>query len=112
LATQSCQSSRRGQEFPERIYLIKYWFSVSDDEQERRFQERIRNPIKRWKLSPMDVESRKRWVEYSRAKDVMFAHTDRKKTPWRVNGAYRNGTHGNDAVAIRKLIAALIKVGC
>jgi polyphosphate kinase len=69
------------------IYLIKYWFSVNDEEQERRFQERIRNPIKRWKLSPMDVESRKRWVEYSKAKDVMFAHTDRKKTPWRVVNA-------------------------
>ena len=69
------------------IYLIKYWFSVNDEEQERRFQERIRNPIKRWKLSPMDVESRKRWVEYSKAKDVMFAHTDRKKTPWHVVNA-------------------------
>jgi polyphosphate kinase 2 len=69
------------------IYLIKYWFSVNDEEQERRFQERIRNPIKRWKLSSMDVESRKRWVDYSRAKDVMFAHTDRKKTPWYVVNA-------------------------
>jgi polyphosphate kinase 2 len=69
------------------IYLIKYWFSVNDQEQERRFQERIRNPIKRWKLSPMDLESRKRWVEYSKAKDVMFAHTDRKKTPWHVVNA-------------------------
>ncbi len=69
------------------IYLIKYWFSVNDQEQERRFQERIRNPIKRWKLSPMDVELRKRWVEYSRAKDVMFAHTDRNKTPWHVVNA-------------------------
>jgi polyphosphate kinase len=69
------------------IHLVKYWFSVNDDEQERRFQERIRNPIKRWKLSPMDVESRKRWVEYSRAKDVMFAHTDRKTTPWHVVNA-------------------------
>ena len=69
------------------IYLIKYWFSVNDEEQERRFQERIKNPIKRWKLSPMDVESRKRWVEYSRAKDAMFAHTDRNKTPWYVVNA-------------------------
>jgi polyphosphate kinase 2 len=69
------------------IFLIKYWFSVNDEEQERRFQERIRNPIKRWKLSPMDVESRKRWVEYSKAKDEMFAHTDRKKTPWHVVNA-------------------------
>jgi polyphosphate kinase len=69
------------------IYLVKYWFSVNDAEQERRFQERIRNPIKRWKLSPMDVESRKRWVEYSKAKDVMFARTDRKKTPWHVVNA-------------------------
>ena len=66
------------------IYLIKYWFSVNDEEQERRFQDRILNPIKRWKLSPMDVESRRRWVEYSKAKDAMFAHTDRKKTPWHV----------------------------
>ena len=69
------------------IYLIKYWFSVNDEEQERRFQERIRNPIKRWKLSPMDLESRKRWVDYSRAKDVMFEHTDLKHTPWFVVNA-------------------------
>jgi polyphosphate kinase 2 len=66
------------------IHLIKYWFSVNDEEQERRFQERIRNPIKRWKLSPMDIESRKHWVDYSRAKDEMFAHTDRPKSPWHV----------------------------
>jgi polyphosphate kinase 2 len=64
------------------IILIKYWFSVSDKEQERRFQERIDDPTKRWKLSPMDVESRNRWVEYSKAKDEMFAHTDIKQAPW------------------------------
>jgi len=64
------------------IYLIKYWFSVNDEEQELRFIERMRNPIKRWKLSPMDLESRERWVEYSKAKDVMLAHTDKKLTPW------------------------------
>ena len=69
------------------IYLIKYWFSVNDEEQERRFQERIGNPIKRWKLSPMDLKSRKRWVDYSRAKDVMFEHTDLKRTPWFVVNA-------------------------
>jgi polyphosphate kinase 2 len=66
------------------IYLVKYWFSVNDDEQERRFLDRMRNPIKRWKLSPMDLESRERWVEYSRAKDVMLKHTDKKKTPWHI----------------------------
>jgi polyphosphate kinase 2 len=66
------------------IHLIKYWFSVSDDEQEKRFLERMRNPIKRWKLSPMDLESRKHWVEYSRAKDDMFAATDTKISPWNV----------------------------
>ena len=66
------------------IILIKYWFSVSDEEQERRFQNRIKNPVKRWKLSPMDLESRRRWVEYSKAKDVMFAHTDIKQAPWYV----------------------------
>ncbi|HXW27007.1 MAG TPA: polyphosphate kinase 2 [Xanthobacteraceae bacterium] len=69
------------------IYLVKYWFSVNDEEQERRFQDRIRNPIKRWKLSPMDVESRRHWVEYSKAKDEMFAHTDRRRTPWHVVNA-------------------------
>ena len=63
-------------------YLIKYWFSVSDEEQEKRFQDRMRSPIKRWKLSPLDIESRKHWVEYSRAKDEMFAHTDTKLSPW------------------------------
>ncbi len=66
------------------IQLIKYWFSVSDDEQERRFQKRLTDPTKQWKLSPMDLESRKRWVDYSRAKDDMFAHTDIKQAPWHV----------------------------
>ena len=64
------------------IQLFKYWFSVSDEEQERRFQGRITNPTKRWKLSPMDLESRRRWVEYSKAKDAMFSHTDIKQAPW------------------------------
>jgi polyphosphate kinase len=64
------------------IYLIKYWFSVNDEEQERRFQQRMRSPTKRWKLSPMDIESRKHWVEYSMAKDAMFAKTDTQLTPW------------------------------
>ena len=64
------------------IKLIKYWFSVSDEEQERRFQKRLTDPTKRWKLSPMDLESRKRWVEYSHAKDDLFAHTDIKQAPW------------------------------
>jgi polyphosphate kinase 2 len=66
------------------IILIKYWFSVSDEEQERRFQARIDDPTKRWKLSPMDLESRSRWVEYSRAKDDMFKYTDTKQSPWYV----------------------------
>jgi polyphosphate kinase 2 (PPK2 family) len=64
------------------IILIKYWFSVSDEEQEKRFQARNTDPVKRWKLSPMDIESRTRWVEYSRAKDEMFAHTDIRQAPW------------------------------
>ncbi|MDO6685783.1 MULTISPECIES: polyphosphate kinase 2 [unclassified Agarivorans] len=62
--------------------LIKYWFSVSDEEQEKRFLERIENPMKRWKFSPMDLESRSRWVAYSQAKDEMFAYTDTKHSPW------------------------------
>jgi len=69
------------------IILIKYWFSVSDDEQEQRFQARIHDPTKRWKLSPMDLESRRRWVEYSKAKDEMFAYTDTKQSPWWVVNA-------------------------
>lgn len=69
------------------IHLIKYWFSVSDEEQERRFQGRLKDVTKRWKLSPMDLESRRRWVDYSRAKDEMFAHTDLRHAPWYVVNA-------------------------
>jgi polyphosphate kinase 2 len=64
------------------VILIKYWFSVSDEEQEHRFQARIDDPTKRWKLSPMDMESRSKWIEYSRAKDEMFKFTDIKQAPW------------------------------
>jgi len=64
------------------IILIKYWFSVSDEEQERRFKDRIKDPTKRWKISPMDLESRKKWVEYSRAKDQMFLYTHLPESPW------------------------------
>lgn len=69
------------------IILVKYWFSVSDAEQERRFQARIADPAKHWKLSPMDLESRARWVEFSRAKDDMFAGTDIEQAPWYVVNA-------------------------
>ncbi len=66
------------------IILVKYWFSVNDEEQEKRFHDRMRNPIKRWKLSTIDIESRRHWVDYSRAKDLMFAQTDTKVSPWYV----------------------------
>ncbi len=66
------------------IILIKYWFSVSDKEQEKRFIQRINDPTRRWKISPMDVESRTKWVDYSRAKDEMFSYTDTKQSPWYV----------------------------
>jgi polyphosphate kinase 2 len=66
------------------IILVKYWFSVSDSEQEKRFQSRMLDPTRSWKLSPMDLESRSKWAEYSKAKDAMFAHTDTKQSPWRV----------------------------
>jgi polyphosphate kinase len=69
------------------IILIKYWFSVSNEEQERRFQARIEDPTKRWKLSPMDLESRSRWIEFSIAKDEMFKYTDTKQSPWYVVNA-------------------------
>jgi polyphosphate kinase 2 len=66
------------------LILIKYWLSVSDEEQERRFQARIDDPTKQWKLSPMDLEARARWVDYAEAKDEMFAYTDTKESPWYV----------------------------
>lgn len=66
------------------IILVKYWFSVSEEEQEKRFQDRINDPTKRWKFSDMDVISRNKWVEYSRAKDEMFSYTDTKQSPWYV----------------------------
>ena len=71
------------------ITLIKYWFSVSDENQEKRFKERITNPLKRWKFSRMDLESRAKWLEYSKAKDVMFEHTDTEQSLWNV-------VHGDD----------------
>ena len=64
------------------IILIKYWFSVSDEEQEKRFSERIKDPTKNWKFSRMDLSSRSKWIEYSKAKDEMFAYTDTKVSPW------------------------------
>ncbi len=69
------------------IILIKYWFSVSDEEQENRFRDRIEDPLKRWKFSPMDLESRSKWIEYSKAKDEMFSYTDTKISPWYVVNA-------------------------
>jgi len=69
------------------IQLLKYWFSVSDEEQECRFQARLEDPTKRWKLSPMDLESRRRWVDYSKAKDIMFEWTDTPDSPWYVVNA-------------------------
>jgi len=69
------------------ITIIKYWFSVSEEEQEKRFQARLKDPTKRWKLSPMDIKSRSLWVEYSKAKDDMFSYTDTKICPWYVVNA-------------------------
>jgi polyphosphate kinase len=69
------------------VAVLKYWFSVSDEEQERRFQARAADPKRRWKMSPMDIESRDRWVDYSRAKDAMFEYTDTKECPWYVVNA-------------------------
>ena len=66
------------------IILLKYWFSVSDKEQEKRFQDRIKDPTKRWKISPMDLKAREKWVDYSKAKDDMFAATDIPESPWNV----------------------------
>jgi polyphosphate kinase 2 len=64
------------------IVLVKYWFSVSDEEQEKRFKDRIKDPLKRWKISDMDLAGRDKWVQYSKAKDEMFAHCDTPDSPW------------------------------
>jgi len=64
------------------IQLIKYWFSITDDEQEFRFQCRIHDPLKQWKLSPMDLESRRRWEDYTKAKEIMFERTHTADAPW------------------------------
>ncbi len=69
------------------IILIKYWFSVNPNEEEKRFQSRIDDPTKRWKLSPMDLKSRDMWEDYSKAKDIMFSFTDTKQSPWYVVNA-------------------------
>ncbi|MBK7217673.1 MAG: polyphosphate kinase 2 [Candidatus Promineofilum sp.] len=69
------------------MILLKYWFSVSDEEQERRFAQRAADPRRRWKLSPMDLRSRDKWIEYSQAKDRMFDFTDTKQSPWYVVNA-------------------------
>ncbi len=86
------------------IILIKYWFSVSPDEQERRFTARINNPTKRWKLSPIDLQSRARWMDYSKAKDEMFSFTDTKQSPWYVVDA------DNKAVAYLNMIRHLLSL--
>lgn len=69
------------------IKLIKYWFSISEEEQEKRFQARLKDPTKRWKLSEMDLKSRDRWIDYSKAKDEMLSYTDTKLSPWYVVNA-------------------------
>lgn len=87
------------------IILIKYWFSVSDEEQEKRFQGRIYHPTKHWKLSPMDLQSRSKWQEYSKAKDEMFAHTDIKQAPWYVvNGDVKKHARLNVITHLLSLI--------
>ena len=64
------------------VILIKYWLHIGDEEQEERFRQRNTDPRRRWKLSPMDLEARARWVDYSRARDAMLAHTDTEWAPW------------------------------
>lgn len=86
------------------VQVIKYWFSVSDEEQERRFKQRLKDPIRRWKISDMDLKSREKWVEYSKAKDEMFTHTDIKQAPWYV-------VHGDEKKRARlNVIAHLLSL--
>lgn len=87
------------------IILIKYWFSVNPEEEEKRFQARIDDPTKRWKLSPMDLKSRDMWEDYSKAKDVMFSFTDTKQSPWYVvNGDDKKRARLNCITHILSLI--------
>lgn len=87
------------------IILLKYWFSVSDEEQEKRFRDRATDPTKRWKLSPMDLESYHKWVEFSKAKDEMFKYTDTKQSPWYdVNADDKKKARLNCIAHILKLI--------
>ncbi|MEO1078784.1 MAG: polyphosphate kinase 2 [Pseudomonadota bacterium] len=79
-----CPEFERSMIVEDGIHLFKYWLEVGEKEQERRFQDRIEDPRKQWKLSPIDLPSRERWFEYSRARDEMFAATDRRETPWHV----------------------------
>jgi polyphosphate kinase 2 (PPK2 family) len=87
------------------ITIVKYWFSVSDQEQERRFKSRIDDPTKRWKLSPMDLESRDRWQDYSRAKDDMLVHTDIDQARWYVvNSDNKKRAHLNCIAHLLRLV--------
>jgi polyphosphate kinase 2 (PPK2 family) len=83
------------------IILIKYWLHTSDDEQERRFQARNTDPKKRWKLSPMDLTARSRWVDYSRARDVTFEHTSTEWAPWHQPSPQPDPLRGPDTRAAR-----------
>ncbi|MGB1285799.1 MAG: polyphosphate kinase 2 [Aggregatilineales bacterium] len=100
------------------IVLLKYWLSVSDEEQEKRFQSRAKDPMRRWKLSPMDLESRTRWVEYSKAKDIMIEHTDIPEARWRqVEGDDKRRARLNvindilDAIDYSNIIPGVIELG-
>ena len=100
------------------IVLLKYWMSVSDEEQEKRFQSRAQDPMRRWKLSPMDLESRTRWVEYSKAKDIMIEHTDIPEARWRqVEGDDKRRARLNvindilNAMPYENIIPKVIKLG-
>lgn len=79
-----CSSFEKSMIIDDGIFFFKYWLEVSEEEQRRRFHDRIHDPVKQWKLSPIDLPSRERWYEYSRARDAMFAATDRAATPWYV----------------------------
>ena len=98
--------------------LLKFWISVSDKEQEDRFQSRAKDPMRRWKLSPMDLESRTRWVEYSKAKDLMIEHTDIPEARWRqMEGDDKRRARLNvireilEAIPYREVIPGVMELG-
>jgi polyphosphate kinase 2 (PPK2 family) len=94
------------------IILIKYWFSITDEEQQFRFTMRIQNPLKQWKLSPMDVQARSRWEQYTKAKEAMLEHTHRPDSPWWIGDAVDKKRARRVSERLSRRAAAPARISC